>query len=50
VAGPRAAEVTDALGGRAPVAAVLADLPASTRAALSRMAGFFNAPAPLRPG
>jgi uncharacterized protein (TIGR03083 family) len=45
VAGPSAAEVTDALGGRAPVSAVLNHLPARTRAALSRMADFFNTPA-----
>jgi uncharacterized protein (TIGR03083 family) len=44
VAGPPAADVTDALGGRAPIPAVLGDLPASTRAALSHMANFFNAP------
>jgi uncharacterized protein (TIGR03083 family) len=43
-AGPPAAQVTDALAGRAPVAAVLGDLPASSRAALSRMADFFNTP------
>jgi uncharacterized protein (TIGR03083 family) len=49
VIGPPAAEVTDALGGRAPVAAVLSHLPASTRTALSRMADFFNTPAPPRP-
>lgn len=49
VAGPPAADVTDALGGRAPIPAVLGDLPASTRAALSRMANFFNAPATPRP-
>src|SRR5258707_8208895 len=34
-AGPPAAEVTDALAGRAPAAAVLGALPASTRTALS---------------
>jgi hypothetical protein len=44
IAGPPAAEVTDALAGRPPDAAVLADLPASSRAALSRMADFFNTP------
>jgi uncharacterized protein (TIGR03083 family) len=43
-AGPPAAQVTDALAGRAPVAAVLADLPARSRAALSRLGDFFNAP------
>jgi uncharacterized protein (TIGR03083 family) len=45
-AGPPATEVTDALAGRAPAAAVLSDLPASTRTALSHLAGFFNTPAP----
>jgi hypothetical protein len=49
VAGPPAADVTDALGGRAPIPAVLGDVPASTRAALSLMANFFNAPATPRP-
>jgi uncharacterized protein (TIGR03083 family) len=49
VAGPPAAEVTDALGGRAPVPAVLSQLPASTRTALSRMADFFNTPATPSP-
>ena len=43
-AGPPAAQVTDALAGRAPVAAVLGDLPSSTRAALSHLADFFNTP------
>jgi hypothetical protein len=43
--GPPAAEVTDALAGRPPAAAVLGDLPASARTALSHLAGFFNAPA-----
>jgi uncharacterized protein (TIGR03083 family) len=43
-AGPPAAEVTDALAGRPPAAAVLGDLPASTRTALSHLAGFFNTP------
>jgi len=47
--GPRAAEVTDALAGRTPAATVLADLPASSRAALSRMADFFNTPARQAP-
>jgi uncharacterized protein (TIGR03083 family) len=42
-AGPRAAEVTDALADRAP-AAVLGDLPASTRTALAHLADFFNTP------
>ncbi len=48
-AGPTAAEVTDALAGRAPIPAVLGDLPASTRAALSRMADFFNTPVQQNP-
>ena len=41
-AGPPAAQVADALAGRAPIPAVLGDLPASSRGALSRMANFFN--------
>jgi uncharacterized protein (TIGR03083 family) len=48
-AGPPAAEVTDALAGRAPAAAPLGDLPASTRAALSHLANFFNTPAGQNP-
>jgi len=44
-AGPPAAQVTDALAGRPPAAAVLGDLPASSRTALSRLADFFNTPA-----
>ena len=48
-AGPPAAEVADALAGRSPVAAVLGDLPASSRAALSRMADFFNTPVEQSP-
>jgi uncharacterized protein (TIGR03083 family) len=44
-AGPPATEVADALAGRAQTATVLGDLPASSRAALSRMADFFNTPA-----
>jgi uncharacterized protein (TIGR03083 family) len=44
-AGPPAAQVADALAGRAPTAPVLRDLSASSRAALSRMADFFNTPA-----
>ena len=48
-AGPRAAEVADALAGRAPIAAALPDLPASSRAALSRMADVFRAPAGQAP-
>ena len=43
-AGPPAAEVADALAGRAPAAAVLGALPASTRTALSHLAEFFNTP------
>jgi uncharacterized protein (TIGR03083 family) len=43
-AGPPAAEVADALAGRSPIAAVLGDLPASPRAALSPLADFFNTP------
>ena len=44
-AGPPAAEVADALAGRAPVTLVLGNLPASSRAALSRLGDFFNTPA-----
>ena len=47
-AGPPAALVTDALAGRPPAAAVLGDLPASSRAALSRVADFFNTPVEQR--
>ena len=47
--GPPAAQVADALAGRAPVTAVLDDLPASSRAALLHMADFFNAPAGQSP-
>ena len=43
-AGPRAAEVTDALAGRAQIAAALPELPAGSRAALSCMADFFHTP------
>jgi len=43
-AGPPAAQVTDALAGRAQAAAVLGDLPANSRAALSHLADFFNTP------
>jgi hypothetical protein len=42
--GPCAAEVADALAGRAHPAAVLGGLPASTRAALLHLADFFNTP------
>jgi uncharacterized protein (TIGR03083 family) len=48
-AGPPAAEVADALAGRSLVAAALGDLPASSRAALSRIADFFNTPVGHRP-
>jgi uncharacterized protein (TIGR03083 family) len=48
-AGPPAAQVTDALAGRAPTSAVLGGLPASTRTALSRLADFFNTPVEQRP-
>jgi uncharacterized protein (TIGR03083 family) len=43
-AGPPAAELTDALAGRAPAAAMLAALPASSRTALSRLSDFFTTP------
>jgi uncharacterized protein (TIGR03083 family) len=43
-AGQPAAQVADALAGRAPAAAVLGDLPASMRAGLTRLADFFNTP------
>jgi uncharacterized protein (TIGR03083 family) len=43
-AGPCAAEVTDALAGRVPLAAVLPELPGRSCAALSRMADFFHTP------
>ena len=49
ITGPPAAEVTDALGGRAPVPAIIGHLPASSCTALSRMADFFNTPAPPGP-
>jgi len=42
--GPPAARVTDALAGRAPTDALLAHLPPATRAALSRLADFYNTP------
>ena len=47
--GPPAAEVADALAGRSPAAAVLGDVPASTRAALSHLANFFNTPVEQNP-
>jgi uncharacterized protein (TIGR03083 family) len=43
-AGPPAAQLTDALAGRAPTSAVLGDLLSSTRAALSHLADFYNTP------
>jgi uncharacterized protein (TIGR03083 family) len=43
-AGLPAAELTDALAGRPPAAAILGELPASSRAALSHVADFFNTP------
>jgi uncharacterized protein (TIGR03083 family) len=46
--GPPAAEVVDALAGRSPAAAVLSDLPDSSRAALSHLSDFFNTP--VEPG
>jgi uncharacterized protein (TIGR03083 family) len=47
-AGPPAAKVADALAGRSPVDAALGGLSARSRAALSRMADFFNTP--VEPG
>lgn len=47
--GPPAAEVADALAGRSPATAVLGDVPASTRAALSHLANFFNTPVEQNP-
>jgi uncharacterized protein (TIGR03083 family) len=44
LAGPSAAEATDALAGRAPATAALAGLPANSRTALLHMATFFNTP------
>jgi uncharacterized protein (TIGR03083 family) len=52
-AGPPAAQLTDALAGRAPAAAVLGDLPTRSRRALLHMADFFNTPvaqSSARPG
>ena len=43
-AGPRAAEVADALAGRAQIAAALPELPDRSRTALSCMADFFHTP------
>jgi hypothetical protein len=48
-AGPPAALVTDALAGRPPAAALPGDLPASSRAALSRIANFLNTPVQSSP-
>jgi uncharacterized protein (TIGR03083 family) len=48
-AGPPAAEVADALAGRAPTVAALGDLPTSTRAALWHLANFFNTRAEKSP-
>ena len=42
--GAPAAKVADALAGRSPIAALLADLPPSSRTALSHLADFFNTP------
>ena len=43
-AGPPAAQIADALAGRSPITAVLGDLAPGSRAALSRLADFFNTP------
>jgi uncharacterized protein (TIGR03083 family) len=42
--GRPAAEVTDALAGRAPVESALGDLPSNSRVALARLADFHNTP------
>jgi uncharacterized protein (TIGR03083 family) len=42
--GPSAIQVTDALAGRAPVGALLPDLPPATRKALSLLGDFYNTP------
>jgi uncharacterized protein (TIGR03083 family) len=47
--GPAAAEVTDALAGRSPVVTALGHLPSNSRAALSRLAEFFNTPVEQSP-
>jgi uncharacterized protein (TIGR03083 family) len=47
--GRPAAQVADALAGRAQTAAVLGDLPASMRAALTRLGDFFNTPVEQSP-
>jgi uncharacterized protein (TIGR03083 family) len=44
-AGPPTAQVTDALAGRAQAGALLDHLPPATRAALSRLADYYNTPA-----
>jgi len=49
-AGPPAAQVTDALAGRAQTGAVLGELPGSSHAALSHLADFFNTPVGQGPG
>lgn len=49
VAGPPAGEAADALAGRSAVAAVLGDLPAGARSALSLLADFFNSPVEQSP-
>ncbi len=49
-AGPPAAQVTDALVGRAQTGAVLGELPGSSHAALSYLADFFNTPVGQGPG
>jgi hypothetical protein len=48
-AGPPAAEVADALAGRSQIAAVLGNVPASSRAVLSHLGDFFNTPAEPSP-
>jgi hypothetical protein len=47
--GPPAAQVTDALAGRSPVANALRDLPSHSRAALSHLADFMNTPVEQSP-
>ncbi len=44
-----AAGVADALAGRSPIAALLGDLPPSSRAAPSHMADFFSTPVEQAP-
>ena len=48
-AGPRAAQVTDALAGRAQTATILHDLSPGARTALSQLADFFNSPVEASP-